>query len=124
LKSWLSTIVINVARDLLRRQAVRHRLENLLGWSGLFPQKQEAPEHTYLQQESSSALWQAVNSLDEKHRLPVVLRFVLGMAVGEIAAVLELSEGTIHSRLHYAVRKLQARLGSSLSQGPSDGLGG
>lgn len=110
LKGWLSTIVINVARDLLRRRAARRRLENLLGWSGIWPQKEEPPEHAYLKNEASTALWQAVASLDEKHRLPVVLRFVHGMPVSEIAAALRVSEGTVHSRLHYAVRKLQVRL--------------
>ena len=62
---------------------------------------------------ASSALWSAVNALDEKHRLPVLLRYANGYAVREIAAMLRIPEGTVHSRLHHACRKLAAALGSA-----------
>ncbi len=120
MKSWLSIITVNIAHDLLRRRAARQRLQTLLGWSGLFPNRQESPEKTVLETETRTQLWQAVNDLDEKHRFPVILRFVHGMAVSEIAQALEVNEGTVHSRLHYAIRKLQASLSSSLTPAAFD----
>ena len=68
-------------------------------------------EDGQLARAATAALWAAVNDLDEKHRLPVILRYANGYAVREIAAVLQVPEGTIHSRLHHACRKLAVALG-------------
>jgi RNA polymerase sigma-70 factor (ECF subfamily) len=51
-----------------------------------------------------------VDSLGDKHRLPIILRYVHELSTPEIAAILGLSEGTVHSRLHYARQRLQASL--------------
>lgn len=120
MKSWLSVITINIARDHLRRRASRQRLYNLMAWAGFGASQPASPEKTYLEGESRSQLWQAVNHLDEKHRLPVILRYVHAMPVAEIARALETSEGTIHSRLHYAIHKLQDSLDDTLQPAALD----
>jgi RNA polymerase sigma-70 factor (ECF subfamily) len=53
----------------------------------------------------------AVDGLDEKHRLPLILRYVHQLTIPEIAKILELNEGTVHSRLHHAREKLGRHLG-------------
>jgi RNA polymerase sigma-70 factor (ECF subfamily) len=111
LKSWLSTIAINICRDMLRRRKARQALQGVLQGLRLQSGHPPTPEDSAVQNEGSRRLWQAVQSLNEKHRLPILLRYVHGLPVNEIAQVLNLSEGTVHSRLHYAVRKLQDRLG-------------
>ncbi len=112
LKAWLSTIAVNLSRDRLRRRKARQR------WSDLWHGAQRHPgerardvEDGQLARAATAALWSAVNALDEKHRLPVILRYANGYAVREIAAVLQVPEGTIHSRLHHACRKLAVALG-------------
>ena len=112
LKAWLSTIAVNLSRDKLRRRKARQR------WSDLWHGAQRHPgerardvEDGQLARAATAALWAAVNDLDEKHRLPVILRYANGYAVREIAAVLQVPEGTIHSRLHHACRKLAVALG-------------
>ncbi|MBK7219294.1 MAG: RNA polymerase sigma factor [Candidatus Promineofilum sp.] len=112
LKAWLSTIAVNLSRDRLRRRKARQR------WSDLWHGAQRHPgerardvEDGQLARAATAALWAAVNDLDEKHRLPVILRYANGYAVREIAAVLQVPEGTIHSRLHHACRKLAVALG-------------
>ena len=64
-----------------------------------------------------SELWKSVQALDEKHRLPVILKFVHGMSAVEIAESLQISEGTVYSRLHYAIHKLRERLGPAFEEG-------
>jgi RNA polymerase sigma-70 factor (ECF subfamily) len=120
MKSWLSIITVNIARDMLRRRAARQRLNNLLVWGGILPSHQESPEKAVITSESRSLLWQAVSELDEKHRLPVLLRYLHDLNINEIARALGTNEGTIHSRLHYAIRKLQARLGDALQPAAFD----
>ena len=48
-----------------------------------------------------------VASLPEAQREVLMLRFVDGMPLGEIAAALGLPLGTVKTRIHHAVRKLR-----------------
>jgi RNA polymerase sigma-70 factor (ECF subfamily) len=52
------------------------------------------------------ALWQAVRALDERLRLPVILRYYHDFPVAEIARLLHMSEGTVHARLDAAREKI------------------
>lgn len=117
LKAWLSTIAIRLCRDRLRRRQARQRMEGVLQALHLASPPPPSPEESLLAQEGSQALWAAVQALDEKHRLPVILRFVQGMSAPEIALALEVPEGTVHSRLHNAVHKLHDRLDLALLDG-------
>ena len=53
---------------------------------------------------------EAVNSLSMKHRTVVILHEFEGLTHAEIAAILNCSEGTVRSRLHYARKKLRTLL--------------
>ena len=53
---------------------------------------------------------EAVNSLSLKHRTVVILHEFEGLTHAEIASILNCSEGTIRSRLHYARKKLRTLL--------------
>jgi RNA polymerase sigma-70 factor (ECF subfamily) len=108
--TWLYRITVNVCRGRLRQRRSRHRLrETLTGLfrlAGLPPR----PEDAALQRERDSALWRAVRALDDRHRLPLVLYYYHDLPTAEIAQVLGISEGTVHSRLHTARQRLRAHL--------------
>jgi RNA polymerase sigma-70 factor (ECF subfamily) len=108
--TWLYRIAVNVCRGRLRQRRSRERLRdaltNVLRLAGAPPR----PEDAAFQQERDSALWQAIRALDEKHRLPLVLFYYHDLPTAEIAQVLGISEGTVHSRLHTARQRLRARL--------------
>ncbi|TDA67973.1 MAG: RNA polymerase sigma factor [Chloroflexi bacterium] len=111
IKNWLAKIAINTCRDKLRRMKTRNRLLDILkimSWQNM--QASPTPEETVIRNERLRTVQEVVEALDEKHRLPVLLRYVQGMSVSEIAEVLEVNEGTVHSRLHYAHLKLRERL--------------
>lgn len=112
LKSWIAKITINTCRMKYRKQKARRRLEDFLKRLTLpMTLSQPTPEERTITGEQRRMLQQAVDGLDEKHRLPVLLRYVHGLTVPEIAQALSEKEGTIHSRLHYAHQKLRDRLG-------------
>ncbi len=69
------------------------------------------PEDIATQKETVQQLWLAVESLNEKHRLPIILRYGQNLSIREIADILEIKEGTVHSRLHNAQKKLAKLLG-------------
>jgi len=111
LKSWLARIAINTCRDQLRRSKVRTRLVDRLKL-GSRQTGHTAPstEEVVLRNERQRSLQCSIAALDDKHRLPILLRYVHGMSIQEISQALKLSEGTVHSRLHYAHLKLRHQL--------------
>ncbi len=108
LRAWLSTIAVNKSRDYLRREARQERLKRAL--QRLPFRRAATPEQLVVRGERETELWAAVATLAEKHRLPLILRYVHGLPVKEIALILDVREGTVHSRLHYACKKLAAQI--------------
>ena len=115
LRTWVASIVINKSRSHLRRRKARQFLQNTLESLHLLGEQSLSPEQAVVRSQADRQLWQAVDALGEKHRLPVILRYVHQLSVPEIAGILEISEGTVHSRLHYARQRLQEQLGSDLT---------
>jgi RNA polymerase sigma-70 factor (ECF subfamily) len=110
LKAWLSTIAVNLCRDTLRRRKARQRWSDLWAGAQRSGGGRRGPERRQVYKEANSALWQAVQRLDEKHRLPVILRYANGYSVREVADTLQVPEGTVHSRLHHACKRLAQTL--------------
>ena len=108
LKTWLLSITVNLCRSRYQRNKSRARLRQVL--QSLFRGDQAQPESEAIQHEADSELWRAVNTLDEKHRIPVILRYYHDLPVAEIAEMLGIPIGTVHSRLNHAREKLRTRL--------------
>lgn len=108
-KAWLSTIAVNKCRDLLRKRKTRQKFANAWQTVRMLGQS-PTPEDIAEQSDTQSELWTAVNSLNDKHRLPILLRYVHNLSIREIAQVLDVKEGTIHSRLHHACKKLAGKI--------------
>ena len=112
-KAWLYTIAVNICRRRLNKRSRRQRLSTALKALQVAAPRTPTPEEAALQTESDDALWKAVHQLDEKHRLPILLRYLHHLPIREIAQILEVNPGTIHSRLYYACRKLEKQLKNS-----------
>ena len=109
-KTWLFSITINVCRSRLRRGKNRSRLQQIL--QSLFHLRGEVehPEKTAMQNQADAELWNAIRTLDEKHRIPIVLRYYHDLPIADIATMLNIPPGTVHSRLNHAREKLRALL--------------
>ena len=114
LRTWLFAIAVNVCRSRLRRGRTWQRVQELFlgGTVSLAGHDDQTahPETLAVQREADDAVWQAVQDLGEKHRLPVILRYYHDLSVAEIAGVLGINEGTVHSRLSTARDRLRAAL--------------
>jgi RNA polymerase sigma-70 factor (ECF subfamily) len=109
--TWLLSITINLCRTRLQRRQTRTRLvEALQSFWRWHPAETPSPEQITLQTESDREVWRAIRSLDEKQRLPVILRYYHDYPVAEIAALLQIPEGTVHSRLNKAREILRQAL--------------
>lgn len=109
-QTWLISIALNVCRSLLRQRKRRTQLGATLADPALAGEGAPAPELQAVKSESSQALWVALNKLDEKHRLPIYLRYYHELSTAEIAKVLGINQGTVHSRLSIARSQLAGDL--------------
>jgi RNA polymerase sigma-70 factor (ECF subfamily) len=109
-KTWITGIAINICRGRLRKRKSRKILQSVLQALHMASDPLPGVEQAVLRNEADRLLWQSVDTLDEKHRLVVVLRYVHDLSTDEIAEVLKIRPGTVHSRLHYARKALMASL--------------
>jgi RNA polymerase sigma-70 factor (ECF subfamily) len=109
-ETWLYRVAVN--RCKMRQRRSRPPSAD---WDELAERLESAePRHdpaTSAQQgEARRALWGAVDTLAEHHRVVVLLRYLHDLPYKEIAQVLRISEGTVKSRLYNAHRQLRERL--------------
>jgi RNA polymerase sigma-70 factor (ECF subfamily) len=110
-KAWICTIALNVSRSRLRKRKTLERLRNTL--TDVFQiQSQGSPtvEEAVIGNEEDAALWKTLQKLGEKQRIPIVLRYYHDLSVAEIAEILNIKEGTVHSRLSIGRERLRAAL--------------
>ena len=123
IRPWLSAIVRNRARDLMRRRKVR-RAAPLVSDDPetgveLIDHSPGPADHAE-RAELKARIWRALGTLSEGQREILVLRAFQDLKYDGIAAVLRLPIGTVMSRLHRARKALREVLGSG-DGGPSDG---
>ena len=109
--TWLYRITVNICRSRLRKRHARTRLlQALQSLSRLIGVGSTHPEDIAIQRENNAILWKAINTLDEKHRIPIILYYYHDLSVSEIAGVQGVREGTVLSRLYTARERLRAAL--------------
>jgi RNA polymerase sigma-70 factor (ECF subfamily) len=125
LKTWLYRIAINQARNRWRWWRRRRRdatvsldapegqREQPLG-ERLRDTESADPEQEALARERETILRAALRTLATSYREAVILRDVEGLSYEEIAAALEISVGTVKSRLSRGRTELRRKLESSL----------
>ncbi len=101
--TWMTRIVINTAADYLRRASRIVNLEEDV--LEVIP----APEAA-LKPEDSLDLFRAMDSLPEKDRACVALRYFEEKTFLEISQILQEPESTVKSRLYRGLRKMRQAL--------------
>lgn len=96
-RSWIMSILVNVTKNIL---SGRKRLE----LPGDMNQYEEGTCG------EKNELWYAVMELSHDFRHAVILYYYEGFRTREIAQMLEISEGTVKSRLNRARQKLKTAL--------------
>ncbi len=124
LRTWIYRIAINQARNKWRwwRRRKRDFTVSLDGTDGngqalifnLRADKSSNPEQATLAHEREAALMAALKSLGRPYREAVILRDIEGFSYEEIAATLEISIGTVKSRLARGRQELRRKLEGSL----------
>ena len=74
------------------------------------PAPTASPVQRVIEQERARKLWQAIDALPEKLRIVITLANMEEHDLREIAALLDLPEGTVKSRLFLARQRLKELL--------------
>jgi RNA polymerase sigma-70 factor (ECF subfamily) len=82
-----------------------------------------SPERSHLKKETAAIVWKALFSLSPEHREIIALRSFQELSYREIARVLEISEGTVMSRLFHARKALREALRGIYGSPAGDGEG-
>lgn len=115
-KTWLHRIASNTCLDHLRRRnranagrvesAPEHGpelLENI-------PATADGPEEKLIRSERKAAVREALQSLPDAYRLPLLMQHYQGMSYREISTALNIPEKTVATRLYRAKTMLREKL--------------
>lgn len=114
--SWLGVIVANMAKNALQKQ-------NLMLFTDMAADSKEEvfeyqieddntanqPEMAYTQKETSELVHELIDTLPEEQRLSILMFYMEGQSISEIASALDCSENTVKSRLHYGRKNIRFR---------------
>ena len=109
---WFFQILRNQCRDNLRIRRSRFRVEVVDDGIGEL-KPDTTPGSSRRERERSEArriLWKGLEQIADEHREVLVLKELQGLRYQEIAAVLDIPEGTVASRLYHARRALKEAL--------------
>jgi RNA polymerase sigma-70 factor (ECF subfamily) len=104
--TWLYSLTVHLAIDSLRRNGRRAEVE----LDDAIPSSLPSPRANYRLTEIRQHINAALAQLSPEHRAVIVLKEIEDLQYREIAEVLNVSVGTVMSRLFYGRKKLQSIL--------------
>lgn len=96
-KTWLIRILIHECYSILRRR------KKVAPWD-------ETLQNAQSSQTNYSDLYEAIYSLEDKYKISVILFYIEGFSVSEIAQITDTSVGNVKNRLHRARGQLRELL--------------
>ena len=115
--TWLYRITHNTCIDEMRKRkgkqsySLEEELENEDGsMQRQIADEGDTPEESLLREEQKSEILQALDTLSEEHKAAIILRDVKGLSYEEISEILELSLGTVKSRISRARNQLKTEI--------------
>ena len=104
--TWLYSLTVNLTIDSLRRKDRRVEVE----LDDAIPSSLPSPRANYHRNEIRQHINAALAQLSPEHRAVIVLKEIEDLQYQEIAKILNLSIGTVMSRLFYGRKQLQSIL--------------
>jgi RNA polymerase sigma-70 factor (ECF subfamily) len=105
-KTWIYSVANNMCINEYKKMAVRSNTNNGISSDLQVSSSSQPIEEQLNEKNFSSDLEKEISKLEEKHREVFVMRHIDGLSVKEVAAIMEINEGTVKSRLFYATKKI------------------
>ena len=109
-ETWLTAVAVNECRMRLRRRKIRQALSlEQLTSSMLFRSggKREDLSDLVHRQRQRQTLWELVDKLHDRLRLPMILRYRYALPCADIAEILDKRTSTIYQQLNEGRRELE-----------------
>ena len=109
---WMYRLTYNLCIDFLRKKPKSPDMSLTYQDDGNniedidIPDMRNLPEDVLLREETKQVISESIDELGPSHREILVMREVTGMAYSDIAGILNISEGTVKSRLSRARKNL------------------
>ena len=116
LKSYLTTCVMNRARDQIRARLVSARHEGLIHPERSRRANLNGPDHAIIYSEESQRLNRAIAQLPNEQREVIALHLKGEMTFREIAKLHDVSVNTIQGRYRYGLIKLRSVLNGEVEK--------
>lgn len=117
-KSFLMSVALNLYRNHKRKLSVRQRI---IGVSVAVDEaadsvadEERGTEDLVVAKEECLLVREMVRKLPDKYRIPILLYYMEGVSIAEIAALLQMSENTVKTRMRRAKKILKERLEGQL----------
>ncbi|MCZ7567825.1 MAG: RNA polymerase sigma factor [Ardenticatenaceae bacterium] len=111
LGAWLHRVAVNRSCDELRRARWRRLVASIDEWAEFLQAPRcQSPEGHVQRDELRTQLLDGLGTLDPLHRAVLILYYLQGFSIAEVATILECPEGTVKRRLHTARKRLRALL--------------
>jgi RNA polymerase sigma factor (sigma-70 family) len=99
---WFYRILTNECLRLLKKESPLSKFEH--------PDLENDPSLAKESFDHLSDLYDTIQSLDDRHRIPLILKYVKGFTEREIADILGLNQNTVKSRLFKGRKRLKEQL--------------
>jgi RNA polymerase sigma-70 factor (ECF subfamily) len=109
LSTYIQKIAINLTLNEIKRRKRFFSMFSQMGNNEMY-EVEVAGNDTEEKNEASEIVWKALNCLDPKFRIVVVMRMLQGYSTKETSEILELPLGTVLSRLSRAQEQLKVIL--------------
>lgn len=109
-KTWIYSIAHNMCKNEYRKHEVRKGTSNNLNENIKVENNEASPDKRHDQQVFNDRLKEELELLSDTHKTTFILRFKHDLSIKEIADAMETSEGTVKSRIFYALKKLSENL--------------
>lgn len=109
-KTWMFSVANNMCKNEYRKQSIRKNTSYDMDEGYQIKDNQASALDSLQDSLFSEKLTQELELLDEKQKSTFVMRYFQDMSIKEIAQALDLSEGTVKSRLFYTLKKLTVSL--------------
>ncbi len=109
-KTWIYSVANNMCINEYKKMAVRSNTTNGVAHDLPIADQNKSIDEQVTEKDFKSDLEQVLERLDDKHREVFVMRHIDGLSVKEVGAIIDVSPGTVKSRLFYATKKVAQAL--------------
>lgn len=117
--TWMYSVAHNMCKNEYRKMEIRKPAE-FESVSGVLASDSVEAGKRIDRKAFMNSLGEELDKLDEGQRTVFVLRYEENLSMKEIGDIMDISEGTVKSRLFYTLRKLSERLKEYAPEGKSE----